>query len=62
VKDDNLDLRMHKLLDFKETGLNYMNGTEIKIWLHDTFFFQWYWTTVHCIYQLLLLRVFKHQT
>jgi hypothetical protein len=53
---------MHKLLDFKEIGLNDVDGTERKIRLHDRFFFQWYWTTVHSIYQLLLLRVFKHQT
>jgi hypothetical protein len=61
MKDDNIDLRMHKLLDFKEISLSDVNGTEIKIWLRGRFFFQW-WTTLHCIYQLLLLRVFKHQT
>jgi len=40
VKDDNIDLRMHKLLDFKEIGPSDVNGTEIKIRLHDRFFFQ----------------------
>ena len=30
---------MPKPLDFKETGLSDVNGTEIKIWLHDRFLF-----------------------